>query len=92
MRIFTAIVAIILATFIALQPQVISMRAEYDTNAHTYYMVITGDQAEIDRICAQGDCSRTFATRLEATNYFLDILGRAYGITLVPIPPPLTGA
>ena len=90
MKLLTTFVALLLATYIAIQPSVTSMTTEYDPNTQSYHMVITGDQAEIDRICAQGDCSRTFATRLEATNYFLEILGRAYGITLVPIPPPLT--
>lgn len=90
MKLFMRLVPLFLAALLTLHPHQLSMTAEYDSNIHAYRMVITGDQAEIDRICAEGDCSLTFATRLDAANYFLLLLGRANGITLVPIPPPFT--
>jgi len=53
-----------------------------------YRMVISGPTDQVNRICAQGDCSRTFGSPLDATNYFYELFGRANGIFLVPIPPP----
>lgn len=92
MKIYTMLFTLFLAAFIVFHPHELSMTSQYDSNTHTYHMVITGDQAEIDRVCAEGDCSLTFASRLDATNYFLLLLGRANGITLIPLPPPPEGA
>lgn len=65
----------------------ISMTSEQDVSGQ-FQMVITGPEAEVARICSFGDCSRLFPTRLDATNYFLDLFGRANGVQLAPIPPP----
>ena len=52
-----------------------------------YQMVISGPESEVARVCSFGDCSRTFASRLDASNYFLGLFGQANGLTIVPIPP-----
>lgn len=52
-----------------------------------YRMVISGPSNQVARVCAQGDCSRTFNNRLDATNYFLELFGKANGLYIVPLPP-----
>jgi hypothetical protein len=52
-----------------------------------YYLVLGGDGAEISRICAYGDCGRGFNTRLDALNYWADLMSARYNISIVHIPP-----
>jgi hypothetical protein len=68
-----------------------SMTSELDPATGLYRMVITGSQEDVDRVCAQGDCTREFPTRWQATNYYFELFGAANGITLVPLPPPTSG-
>jgi hypothetical protein len=56
-----------------------------------YYLVLSGDQGEINRICAYGDCGRASASRIDALNYWVSLMSQAYGISIVPIPPPPGG-
>lgn len=65
----------------------ISASAEQHSDT-LYYLVLTGDQDEIERICTFGDCQQGFPSRIDALNGFSTILGLANGIHIVPIPPP----
>lgn len=53
-----------------------------------YYLVLDGDQAILNRICSYGDCGRGFNTRIDALNYWSSLQSQAFGIQIVPIPPP----
>lgn len=54
-----------------------------------WYLVLTGDSAEIARICVYGDCSRGSASLIDALNYWYTILGASKGIQIAPIPQPV---
>ena len=55
-----------------------------------YKMALTGSPEDIAAVCAQVDCNTTYSSRLEATNAYLQALGRATGLNIAPIPPPTT--
>lgn len=62
-----------------------------------FYLVLGGDQAEVNAICAYGNCAQGFASLFDALNYWGLLLSKRYNIALAPLPvytaqavPPVT--
>lgn len=87
-KMIVAIICLWIAS--SVHAQVISTtRADVEERGGRFYLVLSGDGAEIATVCAVGDCTQGFATRLDALNEWSRLIGLAHGYAVAPIPQPM---
>jgi uncharacterized membrane protein len=80
---------IIIAVLVVLTQVLTSWSAQAEQRQDgLYYLVLSGDQLVLDRICSYGNCGLGFNSRIDALNYWVGLESQAFNIQIVPIPPP----
>lgn len=95
MRKLLIVVVLLVGLVLPAHAQQVSKVVSATSERHSdglYYLVLTGDGAEINRICGYGNCSQGFSSPLDAVNAFMSLIGAANGVYVVPIPQPMGGA